>query len=146
MGEGPGREPGADDPGPLLPTPVAVRQSRRAQWLAGGRVPALGGTTGTTGTGRADRGAGAGDRAVRAAADAWTVRRLNESEHAVTGTCLISFDRNRYSVLSTLARRTVQVRAYADRIVVRCGEEVVAEHPRYFGRNRTIYDPWHYLP
>ena len=71
---------------------------------------------------------------------------FNESEHAVTGTCLISFDRNRYSVLSTVARRTVQVRAYADRIVVRCGEEVVAEHPRSFGRNRTIYDPWHYLP
>ncbi len=71
---------------------------------------------------------------------------FNESEHAVTGTCLISFDRNRYSVLSTVSRRTVQVRAYADRIVVRCGEEVVAEHPRYFGRNRTIYDPWHYLP
>ncbi len=45
-----------------------------------------------------------------------------------------------------MARRTVQVRAYADRIVVRCGEEVVAEHPRYFGRNRTIYDPRHYLP
>jgi transposase len=44
---------------------------------------------------------------------------FNESEHAVTGTCLISFDRNRYSVLSTMARRTVQVRAYADRIVVR---------------------------
>lgn len=71
---------------------------------------------------------------------------FNESEHAVTGTCLISFDRNRYSVLSTVARRTVQVRAYADRIIVRCGEEVVAEHARYFGRNRTIYDPWHYLP
>src|SRR3546814_4034674 len=34
---------------------------------------------------------------------------FNESEHAVTGTCLISFDRNRYSVLSTMARRTVQV-------------------------------------
>src|SRR3546814_18331438 len=71
---------------------------------------------------------------------------FNESEHAVMGTCLISFDRNRYSVLSTMARRTVQVRAYADRIIVRCGEEVVAEHPRTFGRNRTIYDPWHYLP
>ena len=52
----------------------------------------------------------------------------------------------RYSVLSTVARRTVQVRVYADRIVVRCGDEVVAERPRYFGRNRTIYDPWHYLP
>ena len=35
---------------------------------------------------------------------------------------------------------------HTTRIVVRCGEEVVAEHPRYFGRNRTIYDPWHYLP
>ena len=71
---------------------------------------------------------------------------FNESEHGVSGTCLISYDRNRYSVLSTVARRTVQVRAYADRIVVRCGDEVVAEHPRFFGRNRTIYDPWHYLP
>src|SRR3546814_18426833 len=40
MGEGSGREPGADDPGSLLPAPVAVRQPRLAQWLAGGRVQA----------------------------------------------------------------------------------------------------------
>jgi hypothetical protein len=71
---------------------------------------------------------------------------FHESEHGVSGTCLISFDRNRYSVMSTAARRTVQVRAYADRIVIRCGEEIVGEHERHFGRNRTIYDPWHYLP
>jgi hypothetical protein len=49
----------------------------------------------------------------------------------VTGTCLISFDRNRYSVMAKAARRAVQVRAYADRIVVRLGDEVVAEHPRF---------------
>jgi transposase len=71
---------------------------------------------------------------------------FHETEHAVTGTCLISFDRNRYSVLATAARRPVQVRAYADRIVVRCGDAVIAEHTRHFGRDRTIYDPWHYLP
>ena len=71
---------------------------------------------------------------------------FHESEHAVTGTCLISFDRNRYSVMSTAARRTVQVRSYADRIVIRCGDAIVGEHERHFGRNRTIYDPWHYLP
>jgi transposase len=71
---------------------------------------------------------------------------FHETEHAVSGTCLITFDRNKYSVMATAARRTVQVRAYADRIVVRCGEEVVAEHARCFGRGRTIYDPWHYLP
>ncbi len=66
---------------------------------------------------------------------------FNESEHGVSGTCLISYDRNCYSVLSTVARRTVQVRAYADSIVVRCGDEVVAEHPRFFGRNRPSMIP-----
>ena len=40
----------------------------------------------------------------------------------------------------------MQGRAHADRIGVRGGGEVVAEHERFFGRDRTIYDPWHYLP
>ena len=71
---------------------------------------------------------------------------FHETEHAVTGTCLISFDRNRYSVMARAVRRAVQVRAYADRIVARCGDDVVAEHPRFFGRDRMILDPWHYLP
>jgi hypothetical protein len=71
---------------------------------------------------------------------------FHENEHSVSGTCLISFDRNRYSVMAKAVRRTVQVRAYADRIVVRCQGEVVAEHPRFFGRDRTVYNPWHYLP
>jgi transposase len=71
---------------------------------------------------------------------------FHETAHAVTGTCLISFDRNRYSVMAKAARRPVQVRAYADRIFVRLGDEVVAEHARHFGRDRTIYELWHYLP
>ena len=66
---------------------------------------------------------------------------FHETEHAVTGTCLISFDRNRYSVMATAVRRPVQVRAYADRIIVRCGDTVVAEHARHFGRERMILDP-----
>lgn len=52
---------------------------------------------------------------------------FHESEHAVTGTCLVSFDRNKYSVMAKVACRTVHVRSYADRIVVRCGEDVVAD-------------------
>jgi hypothetical protein len=71
---------------------------------------------------------------------------FHETQHAVTGTCLISFDRNRYSVAARAVRRAVQIRAYADRIVVRLGDEIIAEHPRCFARNRTIYNPWHYLP
>ena len=30
--------------------------------------------------------------------------------------------------------------------MVRQDGELVAEHARRFGRDQTIYDPWHYLP
>ena len=42
--------------------------------------------------------------------------------------------------------RPVEVRAYADRIELRQDGRVVGEHRRSFGRDRTIYDPWHYVP
>lgn len=64
----------------------------------------------------------------------------------MTGTCLISFDRDRYSANEPGARRPVQFRAHADRIAVRLRDEVIAEQTRHFGRDRTIYDPSHYLP
>ena len=41
---------------------------------------------------------------------------------------------------------TVDVRAYADRIVIRRDGETVAEHPRSFGRGEIAYDPCHYVP
>jgi len=69
-----------------------------------------------------------------------------EREVRVSTTSLVAFDRNHYSVDSAKARRTAQVRAYADRVVIVSGGEVVGEHQRRFGREKTIYDPWHYLP
>ena len=42
--------------------------------------------------------------------------------------------------------RPVDIHAYADRIVIRQDGLVVAEHPRAFGRGKTGYDPWHYVP
>jgi hypothetical protein len=63
-----------------------------------------------------------------------------------TTTCLISADHNRYSVDSRAAGRMVLVRSHAERIVVLLEDEIVAEHPREFGRDKIIYDPWHYLP
>jgi transposase len=71
---------------------------------------------------------------------------FHEREATASATCLVNFDRNKYSVMSEAARRVVQVRAYADRIVIRCGGKVVADHPRQFGRNKTKYDFWHYVP
>src|SRR6478752_6349950 len=65
---------------------------------------------------------------------------------SVSKTCLVRFDNNRYSVAASAVGRPVEVRAYAERIEIRQGGRVVGEHPRSFGRDRTISDPWHYVP
>ena len=71
---------------------------------------------------------------------------FSEKPMRATTTCLVTHDRNKYSVDARAAGRGVLVRAYADRIVVLLGEEAVADHPRSFKREQVIYDPWHYLP
>ena len=65
---------------------------------------------------------------------------------SVSKTCLVRFDNNRYSVAASAVGRPVEVRAYADRIELRQDGRVVGDHPRAFGRDQTIYDPWHYVP
>ena len=65
---------------------------------------------------------------------------------AVSKTCLIRFDNNRYPVDARAVGRPVDIRAYADRL--ECWQEgrIVGTHTRAFGRGKTIYDPLHYLP
>ena len=65
---------------------------------------------------------------------------------SVSKTCLVRFDTNKYSVNAKAVGRPVEIHAYADRIVIRQDGIVVAEHARAFGRDKTIYDPWHYVP
>src|SRR5271165_3858358 len=65
---------------------------------------------------------------------------------SVSKTCLVQFDRNKYSVMSQAVGRPVEVQAYAERIVIRQDGQVVGEHKRSFGRDQTVYDPWHYVP
>ena len=65
---------------------------------------------------------------------------------SVSKTCLVRFDTNKYSVNAKAVGRPVEIYAYADRIVIRQDGIVVAEHARAFGRDKTIYDPWHYVP
>jgi hypothetical protein len=65
---------------------------------------------------------------------------------SVSKTCLVRFDTNKYSVSSRAVGHPVEVQAYADRIIIRQDGVIVAEHARCFGRNETIYDPWHYVP
>jgi hypothetical protein len=42
--------------------------------------------------------------------------------------------------------RPVEIQDSAERIVIRQDGAIVGEHARCFGRNQTIYDPWHYVP
>jgi transposase len=67
----------------------------------------------------------------------------------VSPTCLITFERNRYSVPGTYANQPISLRVYADRLVFVAQAQIIAEHPRVISRSpkvgRTIYDWRHYL-
>jgi transposase len=56
-------------------------------------------------------------------------------EHSlpVSPTCLVQFERNRYSVHASQANRVVSLRAYADHLKIVADGVVVAEHARVFG-------------
>ena len=71
---------------------------------------------------------------------------FHETHTSASKCCLVRFDRNRYSVDAQAANQPVSVHAYADRVVIRHGGEVVADHARVFGRDHTVYQPWHYVP
>jgi transposase len=71
---------------------------------------------------------------------------FHATQAAVSKTCLVRFDNNKYSVAAHAVGRPVEVQAYADRVVIRRDGAIVGEHRRHFGRGAAIYDPWHYVP
>ena len=68
-----------------------------------------------------------------------------EREVRVSSTALVHVDRNRYSVDCRYAGKTVSLRTYAERIVAVAAGQIVGEHVRSFERDRTFFDPWHYV-
>ena len=38
------------------------------------------------------------------------------------------------------------VRGYVDQVVISCGSEAIAQHPRSYQRDDFVFDPIHYLP
>jgi hypothetical protein len=69
-----------------------------------------------------------------------------ERDCRVNSSALVNIDRNRYSVECSVAGKVAAVRGYANRIVVVAEGCVVAEHAREFGRDKVVYNPWHYVP
>jgi transposase len=73
-----------------------------------------------------------------------------EHTKRVSPTCLVHFERNRYSVPASYANRPVSLRVYAARLVVVSEGQVLCEHARLFqrghhGPGQTVYDWRHYL-
>jgi hypothetical protein len=73
-----------------------------------------------------------------------------EHTKRVSPTCMIAFERNRYSVPAAFANHAVSLRVYADRLVVAAEGRNVDEHPRLFAQGhdraaQVLYDWRHYL-
>ena len=52
---------------------------------------------------------------------------------------------NDYSVPTAYGHREVLVRGYVHEVVISCGAEVIARHPRSYEREDFVFDPLHYL-
>ena len=64
----------------------------------------------------------------------------------VSSLSLVRYRTNDYSVPVAYGYRDVLVRGYVDAVVISCGSEVIARHPRSYDRDDFVYDPIHYLP
>ena len=64
----------------------------------------------------------------------------------VSSTCLISVQRNRYSVPCQLAHQMVSAHFYPDRIEVYAENARIARHVRLMDRDQIRYDWQHYIP
>jgi transposase len=63
----------------------------------------------------------------------------------VSAMSLVRFDRNDYSVPTEYGHRAVLVRGHVDEVVIACGAETIARHPRSYAREDFVFDPLHYL-
>ena len=64
----------------------------------------------------------------------------------VSSLSLVRCRTNDYSAPVACGRRDVLVRGYVDEVVISCGSEIIARHPRSYERDDFVYDPIHYLP
>ena len=64
----------------------------------------------------------------------------------VSSLSLVRYRTSDYSVPVAYGHREVIVRGYVDWVVISCGSEVIAKHPRSYERDDFVYDPIHYLP
>ena len=63
----------------------------------------------------------------------------------VSSLSLVRYRLNDYSVPTSFGHRDVLVRGYVHEVVIACGTETIARHPRSYDREDFVFDPLHYL-
>ena len=64
----------------------------------------------------------------------------------VNSLSLVRYRTNDYSVPVAYGHREVWVRGYVHEVIIGCGAEIIARHPRSHDREDLIFNPIHYLP
>ena len=63
----------------------------------------------------------------------------------VSSLALARYRRNDYSAPTAYGHQKVLVRGYVHEVVITCGAEVIARHPRSYEREDLVFNPLHYL-
>ena len=64
----------------------------------------------------------------------------------VSSRSLVRYKTNDYSAPVAYGHRDVLVKGYVNEMVISCGAEVIARHPRSYEKDDFVFDPIHYLP
>ena len=70
----------------------------------------------------------------------------DQASGRVSSQSLVRYKTNDYSVPVAYGHRDVWIRGYVDEVVIGCGGEIIARHPRCYEREDMVFDPVHYLP
>jgi transposase len=63
----------------------------------------------------------------------------------VSSLSLVRYRGTDYSVPTAYGHREVLIRGYVNEVVISCGAEIIARHPRSYEREDFVFDPLHYL-
>jgi len=70
----------------------------------------------------------------------------DQASGRVSSQALVRYRTNDYSVPVAYGHQDAWIRGYVDEVVIGCGGETIARHPRSYGREDIVFDPLHYLP
>ncbi|MGB8623071.1 MAG: IS21 family transposase, partial [Paracoccaceae bacterium] len=70
----------------------------------------------------------------------------DQASGRVNSQALVRYRTNDYSVPVAYGHRDVWLRGYVDEVVIGCGGDLIARHPRSYEREDVVFDPVHYLP